>query len=235
MASRALAMRAEAQDAAALRIERGEVIAMPPAQLALWKANADPRCGTCRGGGAKLKYGGLHLGVCECVLREVFRACLARYRYIDRCAAITSGNWVCVEWAGLGNRGKARATARTWARRDQDYAADFYLVAKRHLSVEWQVKEAQARAAARGETLTAAEILRVAETAESDWRLFEVYVLLGVYWKDCARILHMNRGNFFSRVYNIQRRLGKVFLTLEPYALFPLDEYFYSVGKRGVQ
>jgi hypothetical protein len=36
----------------------------------------------------------------------------------------------------------------------------------------------------------------------------------------------MDRGSFFHEVYRIQRKLGRVFRELEPYALYPLDEYF---------
>jgi hypothetical protein len=36
----------------------------------------------------------------------------------------------------------------------------------------------------------------------------------------------MDRGNFFHSVYRIQQKLGRVFRELQPYALYPLDEYF---------
>jgi hypothetical protein len=36
----------------------------------------------------------------------------------------------------------------------------------------------------------------------------------------------MDRGNFFHSVYRIEQKLGRGFRELEPYALFPLDEYF---------
>jgi hypothetical protein len=32
-------------------------------------------------------------------------------------------------------------------------------------------------------------------------------------------------------VYRIEQRLGRVYRELEPYALFPLDEYFGGMGK----
>jgi hypothetical protein len=38
--------------------------------------------------------------------------------------------------------------------------------------------------------------------------------------------MRLDRGDFFHIVYRVQERLGKVFRELEPYALFPLDEYF---------
>ena len=36
----------------------------------------------------------------------------------------------------------------------------------------------------------------------------------------------MERGDFFHEVYKIQEKLGRVMRELQPYALFPLDEYF---------
>jgi hypothetical protein len=50
--------------------------------------------------------------------------------------------------------------------------------------------------------------------------------LLGADWKLCCRKLGMDRGNFFHELYRIQQRLGRVFRELQPYGLYPLDEYF---------
>jgi hypothetical protein len=36
----------------------------------------------------------------------------------------------------------------------------------------------------------------------------------------------MDRGTFFHAIYQIEQKLGQVFAELEPYALFPVDEYF---------
>jgi hypothetical protein len=38
----------------------------------------------------------------------------------------------------------------------------------------------------------------------------------------------MDRGNFFHAVYRIEQKLGRVFRELEPYALFPVNEYFHG-------
>lgn len=45
-------------------------------------------------------------------------------------------------------------------------------------------------------------------------------------WRLCTRRLQLDRGSFFHAVYRIQERLGRTFKELEPYALYPLDEYF---------
>ncbi len=63
---------------------------------------------------------------------------------------------------------------------------------------------------------------------ESEYRIFKFHFLLGADWKLCCRRLKIDRGNFFHAVYRIQQKLGRVFRELEPYSLFPLDEYFHG-------
>ena len=58
------------------------------------------------------------------------------------------------------------------------------------------------------------------------YKIFRYHFLLGADWKLCCRQLHMDRGLFFHAVYRIQQKLGRVFAELQPYALYPLDEYF---------
>lgn len=57
-------------------------------------------------------------------------------------------------------------------------------------------------------------------------RIFRYHYLLGADWRLCCRQLRLGRGLFFHEVYRIQQRLGRVFRELEPYGLYPLDEYF---------
>lgn len=61
---------------------------------------------------------------------------------------------------------------------------------------------------------------------ESEHRLFRYHFLLGADWILCTRKLGINRGNFFHAVYRIEQKLGRVFRELQPYPLFPLDDYF---------
>jgi hypothetical protein len=61
---------------------------------------------------------------------------------------------------------------------------------------------------------------------DSEHRLFRYHFLLGADWKLCARKLSVDRGNFFHAVYRVEQKLGRAFRELQPYALFPLDEYF---------
>ncbi len=68
------------------------------------------------------------------------------------------------------------------------------------------------------------------ELSDAEHRIFRLHFLLGADWRLCSRKLGMDRGNFFHAVYRIEKRLGRAFRELEPYSLFPLDEYFHSAG-----
>jgi len=61
-----------------------------------------------------------------------------------------------------------------------------------------------------------------------EFKVFKFHFLLGADWKLCCRRLGIDRGNFFHAVYRVQQKLGRVFRELEPYSLFPLDEYFHG-------
>ena len=64
---------------------------------------------------------------------------------------------------------------------------------------------------------------------EAEYRIFRFHFLLGADWKLCCRRLGVDRGNFFHAVYRIEQKLGRAFRELEPYSLFPVDEYFAAV------
>ena len=59
-----------------------------------------------------------------------------------------------------------------------------------------------------------------------EYKIFRFHFLLGADWKLCWRQLRMDRGLFFHAVYRIQQKLGRTFAELEPFALFPVEEYF---------
>lgn len=65
-----------------------------------------------------------------------------------------------------------------------------------------------------------------------EYKLFNFHFLLGADWKLCCQRLKLDRGNFFHAVYRIEQKLGKVFRELEPYSLFPVDEYFQDNLRR---
>jgi len=66
---------------------------------------------------------------------------------------------------------------------------------------------------------------------EMEYRIFRNHFLLGADWKLCCQKLSMDRGNFFHSVYRLQQKLGRVFRELEPYGLFPVDDYFHGPSK----
>jgi hypothetical protein len=91
--------------------ERGDVLAL-----------AQTRCTRCYGVG--LRYGRKRPEPCGCVLRAIWRACYARYRHCE-----TKDPWLSQVRLEFGKR----APRYRWGRPDQEYCADFCLVAKREL------------------------------------------------------------------------------------------------------
>ena len=70
---------------------------------------------------------------------------------------------------------------------------------------------------------------------EYEHKIFRFHFLLGADWKLCCRRLKMDRGSFFHLIYKIQEKLGRAYRELQPYALFPLDEYFGGTVRREIQ
>jgi len=66
-----------------------------------------------------------------------------------------------------------------------------------------------------------------------DYRVFRYHFLLGADWKLCCLQMGIDRGTFFHAVYRIEQRLGRLFRELEPYGLYPLDEYFGGTMRNG--
>ncbi|MDQ6758686.1 MAG: hypothetical protein M3Z32_02325 [Acidobacteriota bacterium] len=66
---------------------------------------------------------------------------------------------------------------------------------------------------------------------DEEYQIFKYHFLLGAEWKLCCRKLNMDRGTFFHTLYRLQQRLGRVFRELQPYALYPLSEYFHGESK----
>lgn len=149
-------------------------------------ALANHECTQCHGSGLRLGRRKIWLP-CNCVLRNIFRICFARF---VRCATQERHlSRVSLE----PHMGKKRPS--TWGRKDEEYIADFCLVSRRVLTDE-------------------------------EYKLFRYHFLLGADWKLCTRRLRIDRGNFFHAVYRIEQKLGRAFREMEPYALFPLDEYY---------
>lgn len=149
-------------------------------------ALALPSCVRCHGIGITTARSNKSCA-CPCVYRAIFRACYGRFRECrDKEKRLSQ---VTLEFSPRGGR------RITWGRKDEEYVADFYLVARRVLP-------------------------------PLEWTVFNFHYLLGADWRLCLRYLRLDRGQFFHLVYRLQTRLGRVFRELQPYSLFPLDEYF---------
>ena len=155
-------------------------------------ALATQSCVQCNGLGLRSESANEPAQPCNCVLRNVFRACYARFRDCSSKEKFISR--VSLEAVqGCDRKG-------TWGRKDEEYIADFCLVSRRSLS-------------------------------EVEYQIFNYHFLLGADWKLCCRKLKMDRGTFFHVVYRVQQKLGRVFVELEPYALYPVSEYFHGESK----
>ena len=124
---------------------------------------------------------------CNCVLRAIFRACYARFRY----CAVSEKHMTQARLEMVS--GKERR--EIWGRKDEEFIADFCLVSKRVLE-------------------------------EDEYKIFRLHYLLSADWRLCCARLKMDKGVFFHSIYRIEQKLGRVFRELQPYPLFPLDEYF---------
>jgi hypothetical protein len=69
---------------------------------------------------------------------------------------------------------------------------------------------------------------------KTEYDVFRYHFLLGADWKLCCWRLKMDRGTFFHTIYRIEQRLGRIFRELEPYGLYPLDEYFHGVIRKAL-
>jgi len=67
---------------------------------------------------------------------------------------------------------------------------------------------------------------------EFEYKIFRFHFLLGADWKLCCRQLGLDRGSFFHGVYRIEQKVGRAVAELEPYPLFPLDQYFGGMMHR---
>ena len=61
---------------------------------------------------------------------------------------------------------------------------------------------------------------------DQEHTVFRYHFVLGADWRLCCRYLSVDRGEFFHDIYRIQKKLGRAFAEIEPYALYPLREYF---------
>ncbi len=159
-------------------------------------ALAKESCTHCHGYGLR-RYGrdGSVNVPCNCVLRNIFRACHSRFRY---CVSKERH----MSHARL-ERVPGRDGSQSWGRKDEEYIADFSLVSRRILD-------------------------------EEEYKIFRYHFLLGADWKLCCRQLRMDRGLFFHMIYRIQQKLGRAYRELQPYSLFPLDEYFGGSIKKAL-
>jgi hypothetical protein len=149
-------------------------------------ALAEQGCAECLGLGLRILERG---EPCHCVTRAIFRAC---YKRFQDCADKHSN----LSRASLGRTPGPRY-AGTWGRKNEEYAADFTLIAKRALGEE-----------------------------SLGYNVFRFHYLLGADWKLCGFKLNLTKGEFFHEAYRVESAVGRACFECEPHPLFPLRQYF---------
>jgi len=66
---------------------------------------------------------------------------------------------------------------------------------------------------------------------EEEFKIFRYRYLMGADFKLCVQRLKIERGDLFHALYRIESRLGRAFREMEPYGLFPIEQYFYGQMK----
>lgn len=61
--------------------------------------------------------------------------------------------------------------------------------------------------------------------SEEDYKLFRYVFLLGADSSLCCRYLNLDRGYCYHAIYRIEETLGQYLAELQPYPLYPVDEY----------
>lgn len=155
-------------------------------------ALAKERCVTCGGYGQWKTQSLGHTRICQCVYLAIFRACHSKFRFIiENQRHISPVHYERVQGA------QYRAM---YGRKNEEFVADFLLIAKRTLNAEEH------------------RLFKWRFLLGADWSLCARR--LGI---------NRNRQPFFHLIYAIEAKLGRAYRETRPYALFPLDEYFGGV------
>ncbi len=67
---------------------------------------------------------------------------------------------------------------------------------------------------------------------EEEYGIFTCHFLLGADYQLCCRRLGIEKGDFFHGIYRIEQALGRIFRELEPYSLYPIDQYYNGPRQR---
>lgn len=155
-------------------------------------ALAMEKCTTCKGYGSRPSRNG-STATCNCVLRSIFRVCYDRFK-------VSMLRKECISRPRLEHTASPHGKL-AWARKDEEYVADFLLVVRRTLN-------------------------------ETEYKIFKYHFLLGADWRLCCRKMKIEKGLFFHALYRVMAKLGRTFAELQPYALYPISEYFYGEHRK---
>jgi len=176
-------------------------------------AMSSPRCALCQGYGTINRSGKAvefqpytpQEAVCACVWRRIFRVCMSRYSEARVFGGLMRGGPTIPTRASrpIGIPPTPRAF------RHAEYVADVELLAR-----------------------------RVLQDAVLDWTVFWYYHVLKLPWRECAQLIHscmgrhLTRDSFFHRVRQTEVRLGREFVSAQPYDVYP--QHYFATRQRGL-
>ena len=66
---------------------------------------------------------------------------------------------------------------------------------------------------------------------KEEYDLFRFFYLLRADHKSCQRRMAVDANRFHRSLRSIQEKLGRAFVDLKPYGIYPLEEYFHEVNQ----
>lgn len=162
------------------------------------RALAKARCETCMGLGQRLNLKtGQPQGPCRCAIFRLFRICHNKYRDCGR----NMEHYSAVSFTRTGGG----PGGRNFGRKNEEYRADFFLIASRTLR--------------RG-------------TAEH--RFFKIRYIEDNGRAETQRALHLTRAEYDRLDDRVVYAAGKAFMTNEPSTIYPFDSYFSTIIHRDI-
>jgi hypothetical protein len=168
-------------------------------------------CTTCHGSGHRFSHNFHKAEPCNCVLRAIFRVCFEYWAVLSMQDRSVSR----VSYAKIGETFRPRAKANGEIR-----------VQNRHYSVFVHGRPDE-------EYIADFECVARRALDDNEHKLFLLYFARGGDFRACAGKLGLDPGNFFHAVYRVEQKLGRALRETEPYALYPIDEYFHGPSKLG--
>jgi hypothetical protein len=79
----------------------------------------------------------------------------------------------------------------------------------------------------RPEYVAEVELLAKRTLSYDEWLVWRAYHCRGLEWREaCATLGGMNKGELYHCVYRVEAKMGRAAREVQPYALYPIAEYY---------